>query len=140
MAAFTKFTCFATDLGLKLHQLNTDTIRVHLTNHLPVAGADTVYSPAGTGNTNGPDDLATGGGYTEDGEDTANTYSAGNCAGTDVTFTATTGFGPFQWAVIYNDTAAAKNLIGWWEYPAPVTLLALETFKVDFGATMFTVT
>ena len=140
MAAFNKFTCFATDLGLKLHNLNTDQLNVYLTNHLPVAATDTVYSAPATGNTNGPDDIATAGsGYTAGGADTANTFSAGNCVGTDITWTADAATGPFQYAVLYNSSAAAKNLIGWWAYTAEVTLAVGETFKTDFGATMFTV-
>ena len=130
MAAFTKFTAFATDLGLAVHNLNTGEIRCYLSNAAPSA-ANTVY--------NTPADLGSGGGYTARGEDTQNTFSAGNCAGTDITWTATTGFGPFQYAVLFNETAASDQLIGWWDYGSAVTLGAGETFKVDFGATMFTV-
>jgi hypothetical protein len=133
MASFNKFNCFVGDVGLKLHELNADTLRVYLTNTQPVA-ANTVY--------NTPADLGTGGGYTAKGEDTQNTYSqtsgTGTLAGTDITWTATTGFGPFQFAVLYNDTATADNLIGWWDYGAAVTLGAGETFKVDFGASILT--
>jgi hypothetical protein len=131
MPAPTKFTCFATDVGLKLHQLNTDELRVYLTNELPLI-TDTVY--------NNPADLGTAGGYTAGGEDTQNTFSAGNCVGTDIIWTATAaGIGPFQYVVLYNNTAAAKNLVQWWDYGAAVTLAVGETFKVDFGATMFTI-
>ena len=105
-----------------------------------MAATDTVYSAPATGNTNGPDDIATAGsGYTAGGADTQNTFSAGNLAGTDITWTADASTGPFQYAVLYNDTAAAKNLVGWWAYTDPVTLAAGETFKVDFGATILTV-
>ena len=50
----------------------------------------------------------------------------------DVLFTATTGFGPFRYAVLYNDTATNDELIGWYDYGSSATLLALETFTVDF--------
>jgi hypothetical protein len=135
MAAFNKYDCFVGDLGLKLHNLNTDTLKVMLSNHQPVV-EDTVYTVG--------DDVATGGGYTRSDAsyDIANTYSQtaglGTLAGTDVTFYATTGFGPFQFVVLYNDTAAAKNLIGWWDYASSVTLAALETFKVDFSTSVLT--
>ncbi len=132
-ATFNKFDCFIGDVGLKLHNLNTDTLKVYLTNTAPVAG-NTVY--------NTPADLSTAGGYTAGGSNVTNTYSQtaglGTLGGTDIVFTATTGFGPFRYAVLYNNTAAAKNLIGWWDYGSGVTLGALETFTVDFGASVLT--
>jgi hypothetical protein len=133
MAAFNKFNCFVGDVGLKLHNLNTDTLKVYLTNTTPVA-TNTVY--------NTPADLATSGGYTAGGSNVTNTYSqtsgTGTLAGTTIVFTATTGFGPFEFAVLYNNTAAAKNLIGWWDYGGAVTLGASETFTVAFGASILT--
>lgn len=130
---FNKFNCFVGDLGLKLHNLNVDDIRVYLTNAAPIA-TNTVY--------NTPADLGSGGGYTAGGSNITPTYSqsagTGTLGGTDITFTATTGFGPFRYAVLYNNTAAAKNLIGWWDYGAGNTLGALETFIVDFGASILT--
>jgi hypothetical protein len=133
MASFNKFNCFVGDLGLKLHNLDTDTIKVYLTNTAPVA-TNTVY--------NTPADLATSGGYTAGGADATCTYSqssgTGTLAGTDIVFTATTGFGPFRYAVLYNDTSATKPLIGWWDYGSAVTLAASETFTVDFGVSILT--
>lgn len=135
MASFNKFDCFVGDLGLKLHNLDTDVIKVYLTNTAPSA-SNTVY--------NTPADLATSGGYTAGGTDAQCTYSqtsgTGTLAGTDIVFTATTGFGPFQYAVLYNNTSATKPLIGWWNYGSAVTLAASETFTVDFGASILTIT
>ncbi len=133
-AAFHKFDCFVADVGLKKHDLDADTIKVYLTNTAPVAG-NTVY--------NTPADLATAGGYTAGGADAACAYSqtsgTASLTGTDIVFTATSGFGPFRYAVLYNSTAAAKNLIGWWDYVSNLTHEAGATFTVDFGATLLTV-
>ena len=143
MAAFNKFQQFVGDVGLGVHNLDTGVLRIHLTNTAPVA-TNTVYNPSG-GTNDGPADLATGGGYTAKGVDTAATYSqsggTGSCVGTDVVWTATTGFGPFRYVVLYNDTptSPADPLIGWWDYGSSITLLASETFTTDFGATMFTI-
>lgn len=135
MASFNKFNCFVGDVGLKLHNLNTDTLEVYLTNTAPVA-TNTVY--------NTPADLTTGGGYTAGGASVTNAYSqtggVGTLTGSNVVFTATTGFGPFRYAVLYNNTAVAKNLIGWWDYGSAVTLGASETFTVAFGANILTLT
>lgn len=133
MAAFNKFNAFVADLGLKVHNLNTDSLKVYLTNTTPVA-TNTVY--------NTPADLGTSGGYTAGGAAATNAYSqtsgTATLSGTDIVFTATTGFGPFQYAVLYNNTAGSKQLIGWWDYGSAVTLAALETFTVDFGASILT--
>ena len=127
MATFNKFDCFTENLAEKMHNLGADSLKVYLTNAAPVA-ANTVY--------NTPADLATAGGYTAGGIAPSITSSA-QTAGVyklvlaDVVFTATTGFGPFQYAVLYNDTATPKGLIGWWNYGSAVTLGALETFTWD---------
>ncbi len=133
MASFNKFDCFVGDLGLKLHNLDTDVLKVYLTNAAPSA-SNTVY--------NTPADLSTAGGYTAGGTDAQCGYSQtsglGTLTGVDIVFTATTGFGPFQYAVLYNFTSGTKPLIGWWNYGSAVTLAALETFTVDFGASVLT--
>ena len=135
MASFQKFNCFVGDLGLKIHNLNTDVLKVYLTNAVPVA-TNTVY--------NTPADLATAGGYTAGGSSTTNTYSqtagTGNLGGADIVFTATTGFGPFQYAVLYNFTSGTQALIGFWNYGSAVTLGALETFTWDMTTTILTIT
>jgi len=43
--------------------------------------------------------------------------------------------GPFRYAVLYNDTTASKNLIGYWDYGTSITLGAGDTFTVDFDPT-----
>jgi hypothetical protein len=126
MASFNKFNQFVADIGLKIHNLNTDTLNIYLTNAAPSA-SNTVY--------NTPADLSTSGGYTAGGAavpSTSYAQSSGTAtlAGSSVVFTATTGFGPFRYAVLYNVTAASKNLIGWWDYGSAVTLGASETFTV----------
>lgn len=131
MSIFNKFNQFIEDLAKKVHNLGSDSLKVYLTNAAPVA-TNTVY--------NTPADLSTGGGYTAGGTAPSIT-SCIQTSGTlklvlgDVVFTATTGFGPFQYAVLYNDTAASKQLIGWWNYGTPVTLGALETFTWDADPT-----
>jgi len=135
MAAFNKFNCFVGDIGLKLHNLNTDTLKVYLTNATPVA-TDTVY--------NTPADLSTANGYTAGGAGVSNTYSQTSGTGTlaigsDIVWTASGGsIGPFRYAVLYNDTATAKNLIGWWDYGSSITILAGETFTFDMTTSLFT--
>jgi hypothetical protein len=137
VSAFVKFDCFVADVGLGKHNLNTDTLKVYLTNTLPVA-TDTVF---GT-----PAEITAEHGYSAGGEDVANTWSqTGGTAtlaiGSDIVWTATGGnFGPFQYVVLYNDTSATKPLIGWYNYGSSITTLAGETFTFDMTSSLFTLT
>ena len=130
MAIFNKFNSFQTQLGLGSMNLNTDTLKVYLTNVAPVA-TNTVF---GT-----PAEIAAGNGYTAGGEDSQNTFAAngavGELSGVDVTWTATGGaMAEFRYVVLYDDTTTPRHLIGYWDYGSAVTLNDTETFTTDFGA------
>jgi hypothetical protein len=74
--------------------------------------------------------------YTESG-------GVGTLTGVDVVVTASGGtVGPFRYVVLYNDTptSPADPLVGWWDYGSAITLADTETFTVDFGASILTVT
>jgi hypothetical protein len=135
-SAFNKFRCFVGDVGLKLHDLNTDTLKVMLTNEQPLV-ADTVKGDM--------TEVSAGYGYNAGGEDAQNAFSqsggVGTLTGVDIVWTANGGtIGPFQFAVLYNSTPATKYLIGWWDYGTSITLQIGETFTVDFGASILTLT
>lgn len=127
MAAFNKFNCFSGDLAGKLHNLNSDSLKIMLSNTLPVA-TNTVK-----GNIT---EISAVNGYTAGGAvaafvsgvDTAGTYKLILAV---VQWTAAGGsFGPFEYAVLYNSTAAGLNLIGWWDYGTAITLTNGNTFTV----------
>lgn len=129
MAAFNKFNSFVEALGRKVHNLNADSLKVMLSNTAPVAG-----NAVKTDIT----EIAAGNGYVAGGT-VSGTNSYVQTAGTakllsnDVVFTAAGGtIGPLRYAVLYNDTATNKELIGWWDYGSSVTLQIGETFTVDF--------
>lgn len=136
MAAFNKFQDFVERLGKGEFNLNTDTLKIYLSNTAPDAAADAVKADLA--------EIAAGNGYTAGGEDTQNTYSeaagTGSCVGTDVTWTASGGaIAQFRYVVLYDDTHASDALIGWWDYGSAVDLASGESFTTDFGATMFTI-
>jgi hypothetical protein len=128
VASYNKFNSFVEDLAEKVHNLGADTLKVALTNTAPIA-SNTILANI--------TQVANGNGYTTGGSQAAITTSA-QSSGTyklvlvDVTFTATGAVGPFRYAVLYNDTAASDQLIGWWDYGSSITLANGDTFTVDF--------
>lgn len=130
MAAFNKFNCFVQDVGRGLHNLNSDTLKVVLSNTAPLAANGVLTDIT---------EISAGNGYTAGGlpvGSVAYTQSAGTATltGNAVVWTATGAMGPFRYAVLYNSTATGKNLIGWWDYGTSITLANTETFTVSFDA------
>ena len=133
MAAFNKFNGFVEALAEKVHNLGSDTLKVMLTNTAPVA-TNSVKADL--------TEISAGNGYTAGGN-TASVTSSAQTSGTyklvlgdPATWTASGGsIGPFRYAVLYNDTAASKELIGWWDYGSSITLASGESFAVDFDPT-----
>jgi hypothetical protein len=132
MATFTKFQPFVENLAEKSFNLQSDTLKVMLTNTAPV-------------NTNSQKsnltEISAGNGYTAGGTATTVSSSA-QTSGTyklvcaDVVFTAAGGsIGPFRYAVLYDDTATNKELIAFWDYGSSITLADGETFTWDADAT-----
>jgi hypothetical protein len=132
MAAFNKFNAFSGDVATKKHNLNSDVLKVMLSNVLPVA-TNAVKTDI--------TEITAANGYTAGG--TAATFVSGNdTSGTyklilaPVQFTAAGGsIAAFQYAVLYNSTAAGLNLIGWVDYGAAVTITNGNNFLVNFDQT-----
>ena len=134
MAVANKFNAYAEHVSEKVHNLQSDTLKVMLTNVAPIA----------TNSLRGDlTEISAGNGYTAGGsqavqaasEQTAGVYKLTLA---DVNFTATGGsIGPFRYAVLYNDTptSPADPLILFWDYGTSLTLTAGNSFTVDFDAT-----
>lgn len=132
MATFNKFNAFTENVAEKAFNLGTDTLKVMLTNTAPVSTNSVKANLT---------EISAGNGYTAGG--TAATISSSSQTGgvyklvlADVVFTASGGsIGPFRYVVLYDDTAANDELIGWWDYGSAVTLASGESFTVDFDPT-----
>lgn len=134
MATQTKFQIFSANLSNGVHNFNSNTIKVMLTNTAPNAATNAVFADI--------TEISAGNGYTAGG--TATTLTLSNTSGTekivatDVVFTASGGsFGPFRYAVIYDSTPTSplKPLITYLDYGSSITTNSGETFTVDFDAT-----
>lgn len=134
MAVYNKFNDFVSQCAKGTHQIFTGTaqvFKVMLTNTAPVA-TNAVKTDI--------TEIAAGNGYVAGGN--ATTVTASNTAGTltvqgtQVIVTAAGGtVGPFRYAVLYNDTAASKNLIAWWDYGSSITLNDTEPLTLKFNNT-----
>lgn len=137
--SYNKYQDFVEQLGLEQHNLNTDTLKIALTNAVPNA-AHTVFDAV----TNHAAPAAANG-YTTGGEDTGNGWSesAGTAtlasAASPITITATAGgIGPFQYLILYNDTNPTKMLVGYYNHGSEVTLAEGESYVITVTTNLFT--
>lgn len=126
MATFNKFQPFVEDLAEKVHNLGSDQLKVALTNTVPTSGMQLLSSITEISYTNCSSRNIT----TSSSAQTAGVYKL---VLTDLVLTASGGtVGPFRYVVLYNDTPAGKNLIGWYDYGSSITLNDTETLTIDF--------
>ena len=135
-SAFYKFNHFILGLAKGEHHLHAagDVVKVYLTNNTPDADLDTNKADL-TG-------LTEENGYAaadiqNDVYESSGTLSM---TGVDYEWTFTGAIGPFRYAVLYNETHASDALIGYYDYGAEQSFGNGEKLKIDFGATIFTLT
>lgn len=141
MAAFVKYDQFAVDLAAGVHVLTTagSLLKIALSNTAPVVATDAILGGITQIAYTNCDLVAQ--------QDTQNSGSetppgTWDVAGIDIVVTATGAVATFRYVILWNDTPTtpADPLIGYWDYGSGVTLASGETFTVNFGASMFTVT
>ncbi len=138
MASYVKFQDFVEQLGKGGHQLHAagHVVKVYLSNATPDVATDANKADLV--------EITAQNGYPAGGSDAQNDYTettgTGTLTGVDIVFTASGGaFGPFRYAVLYNDTHASDALIAYWDYGSAISCNNGETFTVDFGASILTI-
>lgn len=128
MATFTKVDKFVLNLGNKVFNLGSDTLKVALTNTIPTVSTANQLSNI------------TEISYTNLSARTVTTTSFTQTSGTaklilaDLVLTASGAVGPFQYVVLYDDTASNDELIGFYDYGSALSLDNGDSFTIDFDA------
>jgi len=132
MAVFNKFNSFVEALAEGTHNLGSNTLKVMLTNSAPLS-TNTIKANL--------TEITSGNGYTSGGH-VLTVTSSSQVLGVyklivnNIVITASGGsIGPFRYAVVYNDTAASDELIGYYDYESSLTLASGEIFTIYFDAT-----
>ena len=133
MPSFNKFNAFVEHLAEGVMNLQSDALKIVLTDTAPQA-SDSVLADL--------TEISAGNGYTAGG--VAATVSASSQTGgtyklvlDDLLITASGGpIGPFRYLVLIDDTptSPANPLIGWWDYGSSITLADGESITIDFDA------
>lgn len=140
MATFVLADDFGQDLGTKVHNMNTDSFILMLSNTAPVQDTVSVYTDI--------TQIATGSGYVQfsganvdhelDGDSYAETGAGTGVwryTSSDEVFTAAGGsIATFRYIVMVNNTDAAGSVVGYLDYGSAVDVTVGNTFTVDVGA------
>lgn len=133
MATFTKINGFVEHLAEKVHNLGSDQLTIALTNTDPTTDgvqASTAAAVLATLTQVAYTNLSSRNITTTSSAQTGGTYKL---TLTDLTLTSSGGpTGPFRYVYIYNSTAAAGNLIGYYDYGSSITLADGESLTINF--------
>lgn len=126
MATLQKFQPFVEKLAEKVFNLGSDQLKVALTNSAPLATNSVLTDITEITYTNCSSRNIT----TTSSSQTSGTYKL---VLADLTLTASGGtVGPFRYIVLYDDTAASDDLIGYLDYGSSITLNDTESITLDF--------
>ena len=139
-STFTFYQDFKEQLGKGVHDLSTADLKIALTNSAPNVSTHTVLADITQISTSGGYTGGAGGGVALAGESYTESAGTGTFIATDLVITASGGsIGPFRYAVLYNNTAASDNLIGYVDYGSSITLADTESLTLDFTTSIFTI-
>jgi hypothetical protein len=129
MAAFNKFNSLVEAIAEKVHNLGSDTLKVALSASAPSAGNTQLSDITEIAYTNLSARTVTQSASSQ----TSGTYKL---VVNDLTLTASGGsVAAFRYVILYNDTAANDELIGWWDRGSSLTLADGDSCLLDFDGT-----
>ena len=128
MAVLNKFQPFVAAAMNGVHDFSADTLMIALTNTVPTVAMATLSQITEIDYTNLSSRVIT----TTSSTQTSGTY---RLILVDLVLMASGTVPDFRYVVLYNDSAASKELIGWYDYASVVQMVATDTFTVDFSPT-----
>ena len=132
MPTLQKFNDFAEQVLRGVHNFGSHTLKAALTNAAPAATNTVLADITQVAATGG----YAAGGYVLDSVVLSETAGTAKVVIADEAITAAGGpIGPFRYAVIYNDTAAGKPLVGFVDRGDSITLLDGEKVDLDVDPT-----
>lgn len=123
-----KVNSFVANLANKVYNLGSDSLKVALTDTAPTASSAVLSDITEISYTNISSRVIT----TTSSTQTSGTYKL---ILTNLTLTASGAVGPFRYLVIYDDTAASKQLLCYIDYGSEVSMANTDTFTISFDAT-----
>lgn len=127
MATFTKINSFVELLAEKTFNLGSDTLTIALTN--------TAHNAAWTKLSDLTQvSYASLSSRVLSVTSSAQTLGVYKLVAADLIMSASGTVGPFQYVYIYDDTATNKDLIGYYDYGAAITLSSGSAFTIDFDS------
>lgn len=132
MATYNKFDIFVKDKNEGIHDMATDTLRIALTNTLPVATNSVIANITEIAYTNLSGDPTSRDTVLTSSSQTSGVYKL---VLADLVLTAAGGaMAAFQWVVIYNvtQTTPLGPLVAWFDYGSALTLNDTETLTLNF--------
>ncbi len=134
MASYNKFNPFAAYMPNGAVNLASDTLKVMLTNTVPVS-TNGVYSDISANEITGSTNYTAGGATVTvvTSVQTSGTYKL-TASMANPTWTAGNTWAAFRYAVMYDSSASTKALIGWWDYGSSLVLTSTQTFTITLDA------
>lgn len=132
-SSFTFFHSFKEKIPEKVFNLGSDSLVLALSNTGPTASSNSVladitqisYTNCSSRAVTITSSSQSGGTYTLDLADLTLTASGGSVAA-------------FRYLVLYDDTAASDDLIGYWDYGSSLTLADGESLAISLGSATIT--
>lgn len=127
MASAVKFNLGVDYLAKGALDLNSDTIKIFLSNTAPTVSHSTYSQESGN-------EISSGNGYTTGGAavsgvGASNSSGTESIAGDAVEWTASGGtIGPFRYLIVYDDTASGDPLLWYFDYGSSLTLNSGDSF------------
>ncbi len=132
-SSFNKFNSFVADVANGVHNLATASLKVALTDTLPVSTNAVLADISQISYTN----LSSRAVTTTSSTQTSGTYKL---LLAQPTLTASGNVAQFRYVVLYNDSATSKQLIGWYDDGGEINLTNGDAYVVGFDTSAGTLT